>query len=44
MTNHTRIWVLPGDDCGIWKAENNGSAEMVVAVASFETSFAYEVA
>jgi hypothetical protein len=27
-----RAWLLPGDDCGIWKAENNGSAEMAGAV------------
>ncbi len=27
-----RAWLLPGGDCGIWKAENNGSAEMVGAV------------
>jgi hypothetical protein len=27
-----RAWLLPGDDCGIWKAENNGSAEMEGAV------------
>ena len=27
-----RAWLLPGDDCGTWKAENNGSAEMAGAV------------
>lgn len=33
MTHPTRAWLLPAPDgVGVWKAENNGSAEMVGAV------------
>jgi hypothetical protein len=32
MTLPNRAWILPGDGVGIWKAENNGSAEMAGAV------------